>query len=429
MNPLQPDAGKVYDHLEAIPFVAMWTGLDADVVGQVLDAKVRYLELAGLAVSSTGGEDETDLQAEREQFHDLLPGTLEVIDERETAYLVLVTGLTEKTVLRVGQGEMAYLDSLGLVDWDSEAERDAALGNPNIPEGEAAEPPIYELHGNQWSCLVPDFNTIIKRYFSGEPDRPNLQFKVPSPLPRWDDITAYATPEAANLATWRIDGNRTHRHDILNAFPVAKDGTIHTLTPSRARIWEYGCEATRYATLESGLTLAFYDTCHLHPLNSYPKGIPVEVRLSGFCFSLKRPPKGHGTNDKRRVQLMRAFQDGIRLDQVTDLSSFTVDPGKTSFLLPRSKGNPDEYLFQGPVVDVDVLEAWDHLLYRLEVILFHHPVGGKKTPFIVTFYVAKNRVPTGYTPHVGDFICGFLWLQGIRHDLPLPWPTFSDFMK
>lgn len=126
----EPESPQIYDALKARAFVSSWTGLDPDLVGRVLDAKFRYLELAGIALSE---EDDALLQ-ERALYRHLLPETPDFIDERERAYLAMVTGLDEDTLLRIDQGDMAYQDSLDIIEWDGPEDRDAHLGVPQLPE-------------------------------------------------------------------------------------------------------------------------------------------------------------------------------------------------------------------------------------------------------------------------------------------------------
>lgn len=126
----EPETPRIYDAVKATEFVVGWTGLDTDLVDRVLDAKFRYLELAGIAQS----EDDETLLREREVYRHLLPETPDFIDGREREYLALVTGLDQVTLLKIEQGEMAYQDSLDIIEWDGAEERDAHLGAPELPE-------------------------------------------------------------------------------------------------------------------------------------------------------------------------------------------------------------------------------------------------------------------------------------------------------
>jgi hypothetical protein len=129
MHP-QPEDSPIYDATKAKEFVAAWTGLDPALVERVLDAKFRYLELAGLALS----EEDDALLRERALYRHLLPETPTFIDDRERTYLALATGLDQDTLLRIDQGEMAYQDSLGIIEWEDAEEREARLGAPELPE-------------------------------------------------------------------------------------------------------------------------------------------------------------------------------------------------------------------------------------------------------------------------------------------------------
>jgi hypothetical protein len=125
-----PETPRIYDAVKAAEFVVAWTGLDPGLVDRVLDAKFRYLELAGIAQS----EHDDTLLREREIYRHLLPETPDFIDDRERTYLALVTDLEEDTLLRIEQGEMAYQDTLHLIGWDGPEDRDARLGAPELLE-------------------------------------------------------------------------------------------------------------------------------------------------------------------------------------------------------------------------------------------------------------------------------------------------------
>ena len=126
----EPETPRIYDADEAKAFVAAWTGLEPDLVQRVLDAKFRYLELAGIALV----EEDDGLLMERMLYRHLLPETPTFIDDRERDYLALVTGLDEDLLLKVEQGDLAYQDSLEIIGWDDEEDRDARLGAPELPE-------------------------------------------------------------------------------------------------------------------------------------------------------------------------------------------------------------------------------------------------------------------------------------------------------
>lgn len=126
-DPTSPDGWKIYDFAEAVAFAARWSGLEPRRVREVLAARQRYLELAGIA--ETDPDDEA-LEAERVRFAHIFPLDGRTVDGLETAYLVQVTSATEVVIGRVFQGEWAYLDALDLVEWESPKERDQALGSP-----------------------------------------------------------------------------------------------------------------------------------------------------------------------------------------------------------------------------------------------------------------------------------------------------------
>ncbi len=125
-----PETPQIYDAVKAKEFVAAWTGLDPALVERVLDAKFRYLELAGIVLS----DEDDGLLRERALYRHLLPETPDFIDGREREYLIQVTCLDEDTLLRIEQGDLAYQDTLDIIEWDGAEDRDARLGAPELPE-------------------------------------------------------------------------------------------------------------------------------------------------------------------------------------------------------------------------------------------------------------------------------------------------------
>lgn len=126
-DPTSPDGWKVYDFVEAVGFVVRWTGLDEAQVQEVITAKQRYLELAGI---SEADPDDDALEAERHLFAGLMPVDGRTLDWGVTEYIARVTGHDKASVDRIGRGESAYLDALGLIEWDSPEERSQVLGYP-----------------------------------------------------------------------------------------------------------------------------------------------------------------------------------------------------------------------------------------------------------------------------------------------------------
>lgn len=126
----EPETPRIYDAVKAKAFVSAWTGLDPALVEWVQDAKIRYLELARIAL----GEEDDELMRERALYRHLLPETSDFIDERARTYLALVTGLDEDTLLRIDQGDLAYQDTLDILDWNDEQDRNAHLGAPELAE-------------------------------------------------------------------------------------------------------------------------------------------------------------------------------------------------------------------------------------------------------------------------------------------------------
>ena len=124
-----PAVGPIYEFEEAVRFASSWSGVDEMVTWEILAARHRYLELAGIAQV----EEDEALVAERKRAMTWLPEHPGRLDGREEGYVAWVTGYDRADIQAVDRGEMAYLDHMDLVIWDYEGEREERIGLPSWP--------------------------------------------------------------------------------------------------------------------------------------------------------------------------------------------------------------------------------------------------------------------------------------------------------
>ena len=421
--PQNPNTGDIYEFEDAVRFATEWARLEEPVVRKVLVAKERYLDLAGIS----GCEEDEPLIRERDAFRHLLPEHPNELDDREIEYVKLTTGLDEDTVMEVFVGETAYADHLGIIEWPSDEERDRSLGisafikDSDDPAHDAEDEPMHEGHGEHWECVVPEAASFIPDHLANMPGVENLRMCVPSPFPSWATVTARAIPQAGALETLRLDGDKDGESDVISAFPVARDGAVFPLTLHRVRSWDVGCEGIVIASTKFGASVAYFDTAFLHPWNEWESDEEVEVQLAAFAYALAPAPVQVFQITKEEViRAMKAAEDGVTPEEVTDLSPIEVRTEGMASFFPQKNGNPDDFEFQGPVASVDLLQAWGHPIYRLEVTVMRDAHGEEDVPFTIPVYVAEHNLPEGYRPRVGDDVRGQLWLQGTRAKLPFP---------
>lgn len=401
----EPETPRIYDAVKATEFVVAWTGLDPDLVDRVLDAKFRYLELAGIAQS----EDDETLLREREVYRHLLPETPDFIDGREREYLALVTGLDQDTVLKIEQGEMAYQDSLDIIEWDDEADREARLGAPDLLEDEPAdgERRLFEGHGNHWECLFPDAETGIAQCLPEAIERGELVGSHPSPSPDFQAVHALEQRFGTGLSTLLIIGDRDDQKLLATAYPVAGPGAVHRLEIDRVRRWSGALEAVVEAATSFGARLAFFDIGHhAHP-EALEEGGTGDIELAAFAYHLgPAPDQVFEITQEEAIRQMRATED-LPAEQVTDLSHIQVHSAGLACLFPHPSGNPDDMKFQGPITAVDLVEGWGQAIFRLDITALRD-----EEPFTLPVFAARHTLPEGYTPKVGDDVRGVIWMQG-----------------
>jgi hypothetical protein len=132
-----PVEGPLYDFEDAVRFASAWSGIEEGMTWRILASLERFLELAGIAQA----EEDEDLKRERVEAAVWLPEQPDLVDERAEGYVGWATGIGPSAISAVRRGEMAYLDQLGLVTWDSEGEREAQLGAPAWRMAGALAPP------------------------------------------------------------------------------------------------------------------------------------------------------------------------------------------------------------------------------------------------------------------------------------------------
>jgi len=334
-------------------------------------------------------------------------------------------------VQRVDRGDAAYQDYLGLSEWNDEDERDGRLGQSERGEEgaggvEADEPedevPMHEGHGDHWGCISGEADTFIQSHLEPCPGPERLLFAVGAPGPRWKCVAARSIPQAPGLETWRLDGAIGSAEELISAYPVARDGTPHPLTLHRARVWEGGCEAIVVASTGFGAAIAYFDTSFLHPWNEWGPDEEVAVRLAAFAYSLgPAADQIIQITKAETVRTIRASQQHLPPEAVTDLTPIEVHTLGMSCFFPLPDGNPDEFEFQGPVTGVDVLQAWERTFYRLDVTIMRDTSGPEDAPISIPVYVAEDHLPAGYRPRAGDNVKGRLWLQGCPDGLRYPY--------
>lgn len=171
MNLEMPGSPKIYEFEDAVRFTAQWTELDVNLVSRILEAKHRYLELAGIAECH---QDDAYIR-EREAYQHLLPETPTFIDHRETTYVALATGADEQTIDRVSQGETAYLDTLDLVEWSDDQERDLSLGSPCL---EGVEGQCHQQDSNGVNEVLHELEALELTFLAAPSFRAEYGVKV-----------------------------------------------------------------------------------------------------------------------------------------------------------------------------------------------------------------------------------------------------------
>ena len=415
----EPLSGVFYEAEAAVQFTSAWTGLHEGVVRKALDAKARYLELAGII----DGEVDEALMREREAMGHLLPETPGVIGEGEIEYLLQATGLDEDILHRINEGETAYMDSLGLVGWDDDEERDEHLGAPELKEtpdtvdGREA-PSLHPAHGDSWACIFQDIQTAMAEHIPQTVVQGRLAGSFPAPSLDFTQIHALHKPSGPQLETICLMGDIADRKVLVAAFPVILDGNPHTVEILHVQPCNGGADAVIEARTLFGACLGFFAPSYFADPSIFKIGGVLDLRFAAFAYKLKAaPPQVFQIVDEGAIRVIQASHPehlAFSPKEIDDLGLIEIRSEDVAFLFPHSTINLDEFEFEGPVESVETVSAWGQTFYRLEIIVMRDACSEDAHPFTIPIYVAEHNLADGYRPCVGDDVMGMLWLQGMN---------------
>lgn len=196
----------------------------------------------------------------------------------------------------------------------------------------------------------------------------------------------------------------------FTAYPVLHDGIVHPVTISAIQPWQYGIEAwIRGCVTTEQRSITWFDTHYWRDSTVLRPGETVDVSLAALAYTLRPADRraspqpglrpGNSQRERRSAQSRPVIALGVPA---------MVWSGRNSPFLPRGNGdNPDEWLFQGRIDDLDVFDHDGLDVYRLEMA-FRHP--GDETITLPVF--VSEHTLDGYMPRLGDIVEGILWLQG-----------------
>jgi len=318
-----PLTGVLWDFDEAVQHAEAFCGEPRPAVEQVVEDRCRYLELAGLTGQSYSDEALTLLFREREAYRSLLPEEPNFVDDREIDFLVLSTGLPRWQVLRIVQGETAYQDHLGLIEWDDETERRSALGLP-MPEAM-----------DFWSILFQGDGGARRRHLEEVRLRGRRVGSFPAGSEHPYRVEATWLPSGSGTGTFGLRSQEGGLQRLLAAYPMTNSTAyeplhVHSVVPRRQ-----GMEAA----------VEFEDA----------EGIPIRALVpTPFRFGNRLGP------DRDLHGHLWLLADTVEPTQVGSRSS--------SIGLASASGiSTDQTQFQGRIEASEIVTAWGRRMNRMSL--------------------------------------------------------------
>jgi hypothetical protein len=293
-----PLSGVIYDLDEAVQFAAAFTGEPPTLVRRVLEARERYLELAGLAVPVHDEEDPEVIRAEREEFQALLPEEPTFVDNRETDYLVLVTRIPRPQVLRIVQGETAYEDHLGLITWDSDEERATALGLQH-PQPSGAWEAIFQ--GDRQAC-----DQHLERLLHHGARLGTF----PSFMEDYTRLQTTWLPSGSSAGTLGIIARGKDHAHLLAAYPMVMMEPAERLVLLEVAFQNQGLEAFVVAEDSAGTPIRALIPAPFASASALEPGNSIYVQLSIWTQALERLETGGSFQGIGTASPPPGFEDG-----------------------------------------------------------------------------------------------------------------------
>ena len=271
-----PISGIIYDFEEAVRFAAEFMDQSPRLVEKVLAARERYLELAGIASPGPEETESAQFHEERQQHRDLLPASPGTLDDRETQYLVRITGLPRAQVLRAVQGETAYEDHLGLITWDSAEERAAALGLPStaLPAAWAA------IYGGDTQGHAAHLREVLVR---GQ-----RLGSYPGFLDGGSRMQTLWKASGSCSATLGIAGRRRDHAAILAVYPIATADPLVPIRILEVTLQDQGLAALITAETADGASLRGLLPAPFASIIAIQPGAELRVYLSIWANQVER---------------------------------------------------------------------------------------------------------------------------------------------
>lgn len=233
-------------------------------------------------------------------------------------------------------------------------------------------------HGSHFEAVLGNLNLVkgLVMMAASEPDRKE-DLKVETPA--FGKTPAHIGIKAVNAA--------------LEVLSLVVNGQFYTGYPININTTKYEAEVKGVAQWKNALegwvtakigdaTLNFFAIDYYKNKAKYAPSSKLKVKLGAFAYSVTKGNEGTiGKKEKFSIDKMCAILPAS---------------------LKRESAYPDDYLFQGQVMDV--IEFGQNKVYKTKVAVF------SKSSLEIWIYSLATAVKGDFEK--GDYISGIMWLQG-----------------
>lgn len=270
-------------------------------------------------------------------------------------------------------------------------------------------------NGGHWGCLLKGGVTEDSIVTMVHKTIDKGKYFEAAPLPDWPSeeksevVVAYTYPEGdlQSMLLFRSDHKKKQLRAVT-AYPFSSSGIKNTIVIREIVEWENRVEAQIKASTLDGAEVSFFDTLYFKNREVYKTYGKYDFVFSAFGYYVEKATPDHvEVTNPDTLRVMRAIEEKIPEDEVTDLSPIRVSLDKSTILTEIKGGAIDDFAFRATAKNIGEVKFEDHKIFKIETTLI-----GTDNPFNVYLYVGEHSLQAGYIPQKDDDLTGSLWLQG-----------------
>ena len=270
-------------------------------------------------------------------------------------------------------------------------------------------------HGKHWASIYKNHEKQLAKALRKVVDEGEVLDEAPWP----DDTRPPDDIKAGSLLVMsEAEGSLRHlivllqdkenrEQKIWTSYPFAPGGMSYDVHITGVQDWENGAEGQVSGRVKYVGRVTFFDTLFWLNRKSYTLGATYKMYLSAIAHEIG--PAEDAAAVAERLTATPAIADMRQQSAESGRANLPATKSAAMPIIAKSEsGEVDEYDFLSPVRYASEFPFGRNKFHVVGITLMQR---GTVT-IDIDLYVAPHLMPKRYTPHVGDYVTGRLWLQG-----------------